>query len=340
MRSGIIAGGNWIVDHLKIVTEWPAQDSLATIIGESYGNGGSPYNVLKDLSLLGATFPRAGVGLIGDDAHGRSILADCQTHQIDTRQIRSISSAPTSYTDVITVQSSGRRTFFHHRGANAHLSADHFNFESVSAKLFHLGYLLLLDRLDTLSAEGQTEAALILTRARAAGLRTSADCVSEQGDRFLKIASPSLPHIDYFFANDYEAEKLTGISLRENGRLRSSAIREAGRKLLDAGVKTWVILHFTEGAYAISREAECWQGSVRVPASSIKGAAGAGDAFAAGVLYGLHEEWPISECLRLGVCAAASSLYHPSCSGSVRSLQGCWDLANSLGMHAPPHEKI
>ena len=62
MRSGIIAGGNWIVDHLKIIDAWPTQDALASILAESSGNGGSAYNVLKDLALLGAPFPLTGIG--------------------------------------------------------------------------------------------------------------------------------------------------------------------------------------------------------------------------------------------------------------------------------------
>jgi hypothetical protein len=32
MRSGILAGGNWIVDHLKIIDAWPTQDALASIL--------------------------------------------------------------------------------------------------------------------------------------------------------------------------------------------------------------------------------------------------------------------------------------------------------------------
>ena len=59
MRSGIIAGGNWIVDHVKLIDTWPPQDALATILSQSWGNGGSPYNVLKNLARLGASFPSA-----------------------------------------------------------------------------------------------------------------------------------------------------------------------------------------------------------------------------------------------------------------------------------------
>ena len=64
MRTGILAGGNWIVDHVKMINTWPAQDSLATIEAESASNGGAPYNVLKDLARLGAPFPLSAVGLV------------------------------------------------------------------------------------------------------------------------------------------------------------------------------------------------------------------------------------------------------------------------------------
>ncbi len=30
-RSGVLAAGNWIIDHVKVIDTWPAQDALATI---------------------------------------------------------------------------------------------------------------------------------------------------------------------------------------------------------------------------------------------------------------------------------------------------------------------
>jgi sugar/nucleoside kinase (ribokinase family) len=68
-----------------------------------------------------------------------------------------------------------------------------------------------------------------------------------------------------------------------------------------------------------------------MPATEIKGTAGAGDAFAAGALLGLHENWPMARCLELGVSAAATSLQDPTCSASIRSQSECLALANSLG---------
>jgi hypothetical protein len=48
-RKGILAAGNFIVDHVKIIDDYPQQDMLASIVSESQSNGGGPYNVLKDL---------------------------------------------------------------------------------------------------------------------------------------------------------------------------------------------------------------------------------------------------------------------------------------------------
>ena len=47
---------------------------------------------------------------------------------------------------------------------------------------------------------------------------------------------------------------------------------------------------------------------MRVPPGEIRSSNGAGDAFAAGVLLGLHEGLPVERCLVQGVCVAAVSL--------------------------------
>ena len=331
-RCGIMAGGNWIVDRVKLIDAWPPQDALASILGQSEGNGGSPYNILKDLSRLGAVFPRQAVGLVGDDADGRWIQEDCRRNGIDTSALRVTRDAPTSYTDVMTVADTGRRTFFHQRGANAHLGPQHFDFTAKQARMFHLGYLLLLDTLDQPGTDGRPQAAEVLARARSAGLRTSVDCVSEASDRFRSIVLPVLPDVDVLFANDFEAEKLSGICVGEQPAPGGVAVQAAARALLAAGVREWVVIHFPAAVVACGADGQVlWQPSVQVPATDINGAAGAGDAFAAGVLFGLHEEWPMQRALELGVCAAAASLHHPTCSESVGTVRDCLELGRRLG---------
>jgi len=332
MRSGIIAAGNWLIDHVKLIDAWPAQDGLVNIVAQSASNGGGPYNVLKALAKLGAPFPLTGIGLVGDDENGRTILADCRAHGIATDQLRPLPDVYTGYTDVMTVRATGRRTFFHNRGANARLAPEHCDFAGTTAKRFHLAYLLLLDALDAPDANGVPRAAEVLRRARAAGLQTSLDCVSENSDRFQSVVLPVLPEVDVLFVNDFEAEKLTGLTLGRGETLDRGQVEAAGRRLLAAGVRDWVVVHYPEGACAVGRDGTVQvQGSVRLPPAEIAGSVGAGDAFAAGVLHGLHEAWPMARCLELGVGAAAASLRHPSCSESIVPVAACLALGAQHG---------
>lgn len=331
-RHGIIAGGNWIVDHVKVIDAWPPQDALATILSESRSNGGSPYNILKDLARFGASFPLLGVGRVGDDADGRFILEDCREHRIETKHLRALPGLSTSYTDVMTVRAGGRRTFFHHCGANARLGPGDFDFAGTRAQHFHLGYALLLPGLDAFAADGRPGLAHVLGAARSAGLSTSLDCVSEHGERFHSVITPVLPEVDLLFANDFEAEKLTGLHLRHGTALDRGTVEMAARRLLALGVHQWTIIHFPEGACACAGSGEIhWQSSVKLPAGLIAGAAGAGDAFAAGVLFGWHEGWPMTRGLELGVCAAAASLRHPTCSEAVSLIDECLALGQQWG---------
>jgi sugar/nucleoside kinase (ribokinase family) len=331
-RRGVIAGGNWIVDHVKLIDGWPAQDALANIVGQSQGNGGGPYNVLKNLARLGASFPLTGIGRVGDDPDGRSILDDCAAHGIDATRLQVTPGVATSYTDVMTALDTRRRTFFHCRGANAVLAPDDFDFRGATAKYFYLGYILLLDTLDAPDSEGRPAAAGVLARARDAGLRTVIDFVSAASDRFSGTARPLLPLVDVLFVNDYEAEQLTGLSLGRGIALDREAVRTAARRLLEAGVRDCVCLHFPEGACIAAANGDLhWQPSVRFPDDAVAGTAGAGDAFATGMLYGLHEGWTLARSAELGVCAAAASLRHPTCSDAVVSADECLALGRAHG---------
>lgn len=329
-RTGILAAGNFIRDLTRIIDEYPALDTLANILGIESNNGGAPYNVLKDLSKMGAGFPLYAIGMIGKDVTGNEILEDCRHHGIDIHGIEITGDAGTSFTDVMLEKGTGRRTFFHYRGANALLSPAQFHFDNYQARLFHLGYLMLLDTLDSFDLDGRTLASRMLESARRAGLQVSADLVSVNTGNFRDIITPSLPFIDYLFMNELEAEKLSGVKILKNGILDLSLAAEAADRILTLGVNT-VVLHFPGGALARTLDQVYLQGSVRLPADRIAGTTGAGDAFAAGYLYGLHDNRDTGECLRIAVCVAASCLLHETCSGGILPLRECLALGDKFG---------
>jgi len=332
-RDGVIAAGNWIVDHIKIIDVYPVQDSLANIEKEYLNNGGSPFNLLKDLAFMGANFPLKGIGLTGNDADGNWIKEECIRQNIDISQILQTDSAHTSYTDVMTVKSNGRRTFFHQRGANALLDVTHFDFAASSEKIFHLGYILLLDKLDSTDNKGVIKAAKVLEKARRSGLKTSIDIVSEDSDRFKSIVMPILPYVDYLFINEFEAERSTGVSLNAEPP-QKEALQKAAQIFIESGVQDTVFIHFPKGVYALNKAGkEVIQGAVKFPPKQIVSTVGAGDAFASGVIFGLHEEWDFEQILKLGVCTAAASLEDVSCSGGVKNYMQCLELGEKYSYH-------
>jgi sugar/nucleoside kinase (ribokinase family) len=331
-RRGLLAGGNWIIDQVKMIDVYPQPEQLGNIRSQSQGTGGAPYNVLIDLAKSGAPFPLLAAGMVGQDALGEQILEDCRAHDIDIRSLSRTHKAPTSFTDVMTEQGHGRRTFFHARGANALWRGADLDFSRTRARIFHLGYLLLLDALDEPDSKFGTKAARLLAEAQAAGIKTSVDVVSEDSDRFAKIVNPALRHVDYCILNEIEAGKTTGFKLRSpEGSLDTVALRHAAGALLQQGVRELVVIHFPEGAFTRTRKGEdFWQSSLKLPANYISGTAGAGDAFCSGVLFGLHEGWDLQKCLLTGVCIAAASLADPTCTHGVKSLSNSLALAKKF----------
>src|SRR5260221_8255749 len=87
-RRGLLAGGNWIMDQVKMIDVYPQRDQLANIRSQTrQGTGGAPYNVLIDLAHLGVNFPLLAAGLVGKDALGAAILKDCRQRKIDVRYL-------------------------------------------------------------------------------------------------------------------------------------------------------------------------------------------------------------------------------------------------------------
>ncbi len=333
MRNGILIGGNWIIDQVKLIDTYPQEEKLVNILAEFSSNGGSAYNILKDLCKMQVDFPLEGIGLVGEDERGDTILKECKQMGVDIRQLKRTAAADTSYTDVMSVQSTGRRTFFHNRGANALLVETCFDFSISQAKIFHLGYLLLLDKLDTIGNDGLTGAAHVFKKAKAAGFITSADIVSENTARFKEIIPFSLPFVDYLFINEFEAKMLTGVeTCKQTGEVSMEGCSAAAAQILEMGVNHWVVLHFPKGVIAVSKTGETlFQPSLNLASQKIVGAVGAGDAFAAGVLTGIHDGWSMKRSLELGVCAAGSSLFGATSSDSILPREECLHLVQQYG---------
>jgi sugar/nucleoside kinase (ribokinase family) len=304
-RLGITCAGTWIVDRVKTIDSFPAEDHLATILAETRGGGGGAHNVVIDLALMEAPFPLRAQGVVGTDEDGKWLIQEAYKAGIDVGGLRTTKEAQTSYTDVMVVKSTGRRTFFHNRGANRLLEDD--DLDPGNSRIFHLANLTLLDRIDF-------SAARTLQRLRASGVKTSVDVADADKARFAEILLPALEHIDYLILNEHEAGNAADIPIRKaDGSFDKDALAAAARKLRRDNL---VVVHMPEGAFAASAEGETWLPSKKP--EKIVSALGAGDALCAGVLYGLHEGWPILQALDLGHLAASACLAHETTTGGLR----------------------
>ena len=322
MKRGIVATGNWIVDRVKMIDRWPNEGELCNILGQQASGGGGACNVLFDLAAMACGIPLHASGVVGRDSDGEFLLEQIRANGIDDRHMIASETAATSYTDVMTVRGSGRRTFFHNRGANAELDAESIAPIDVPARLFYLGYLLLLDGLDEKDPEHGTVAAGVLKRMRAKGYRTVVDIVSEDSAKFKHIVVPALQHIDYLIINEVEAGACEGRTIRRDDEsIDVDALKSCVQALMEEGVQELVVVHLPEGAVALDRDGTLHtRPSCRIEPEEIVGSVGAGDAFCAGMLYAIHEGLPVPHALDIGAASAWFNLHSATASDGAPTL--------------------
>ncbi len=151
-------------------------------------------------------------------------------------------------------------------------------------------------------------------------------------ERLAAITVPCLPYLDMLVINDAEAGATAGITTVQDGRADAAACEQAAKAIMERSTADLVIVHFPMGAVAATRAGEVLRKpSVRVPQEAIRSSNGAGDAFASGILLGVHEGWPLADSLALANAAAAASLRSLTTTGSVEGWRECLALAEKWG---------
>ena len=322
MRKGICCAGNMIVDTTYPIETWPRQNELTHITeGIRSTAGGAVCNTLIDLARLDPNLPLMASGMAGHDPEGDFLLDTLGKYEnIDLSMVKR--SGRTSFTIVMSNNQTKERTFFQHAGAAACYGEEQIDWENLNVDLLHVGYILLLPYLDQEDPQFGTKMARLLCRAQKQGIKTSIDVVSETGDRFRRLVPPALKYTDYCTINELEAQQITGICLREeSGRLHRENLRPALLRLKEMGVSMWAVIHCPELGCGLDETGTYYEvPSLKLPRGYIQGTVGAGDAFCAGILYGVEKGMGMEESLKLAACVAAASLSQPGASEGVGTL--------------------
>lgn len=342
-RTGVLCAGSIVVDVGKVISAYPPLDHITTIEEVARSTGGPGLNLAVNLRMLEAAFPVAMLGAVGDDQHAAFVLAECARLGIDTAGVVTLPDVATSFTDAMIERVGGRRTFFHHIGANALFDGAVAPVETSRARILHVGAPGLHPRMDAPSAGGGNGWSALLQRARTAGLWTNLELVSLAADRLTAVALPCLPQLDSMIVNELEAGALTGIDAPEpaaDGPVDWAALTAMAHGLIGLGVARVAVVHVPAGCVAADAAGRTFRhGSVRLRPAQVRNTVGAGDAFAAGVVLGLHDGRSVPECLRLGVAVAAACVQGRATSDGIGSATACLAAAERAGFRPAPADE-
>ncbi|MEM8748874.1 MAG: carbohydrate kinase family protein [Pseudomonadota bacterium] len=331
-RQGIVTGGTWCADHNKLVESWPHEEGLVKIISDEIRGGGSACNLAIDVKRLDPAFPVSTIGLLGDDGDGQLLLQQAQAEGLETSALAVAEDGRTTFTDAFTAQDTTRRTHLFHAGVGAVLNPDHFDLSTSSARILHLGLPGIHDQMDAAWKGDANGWVTVLKKAQTAGLKTNLELCSLAPDALRALVVPCLDHLNYLIVNDYEIAAVAGEPVAIGQEISVDACAIHARALLQSAGLEIVIVHFPKGAVAVSQTGQqIFRPSVDMPAQDIVGTNGAGDAFAAGALYGLHEGWSLEETLQLAHASAATSMRHIGTTDALMGWADCLRLANGYG---------
>jgi sugar/nucleoside kinase (ribokinase family) len=297
MKPDVVCLGILVADVIaRLVDALPPAGSLRPVQSISLRGGGCALNTATALTRLGR---RAAVaGKIGTDTFGAFLTDLLDERGIERRGLLRDPVVPTSAT-VVLVTDDGERTFLHFAGANAQLCATELDLDLVcSGRVLHIAGALVMDSLD-----GDPLAA-VLAEAKRRGVTTSLDTVWDPTGRWARLL-PCLPYVDIFVPSISEAREISGESEPEAivRSLRHAGAHEVVLKLGDAG---------------------CYVGDsgyVEPVMVSTVDSTGAGDAFVAGLLFGLLEEWTLERSARLANATGALATTAVGATEGLRSLE-------------------
>ena len=302
-KNGIAVAGSILVDKIYTISAYPNSGELTQIRSITQAVGGLVPNNGIGLKKLCPDLNVFAIGTVGSDELGAYVLGELQRNGVDTSGVRVADGETTSFTDVMSVDG-GQRTFFTYPGGSAAFGYDDIDWESLSCKMLHLGYFLLLEKVD--GGDGLR----ILKEAKSRGIKTSIDLVSENSDRY-KCVLPCLPYVDNLIINELEAGKLCNVEATDE------KLPELAKKLLDMGVRNRVIIHTPALCICADVSGYTMLSSYQLPDGFIKGTTGAGDAFCSGALIAIEQGKSNQEILEYAQTAAIAALRSPDATSGL-----------------------
>jgi sugar/nucleoside kinase (ribokinase family) len=265
------------VDHLIVVSAYPAFDTKTRLREHVQAAGGQTASAMVGLQRLGLRTAYA--GRFGSDAEGQFGFAALKAEGVNMQFAEMIEGARNQLAFIIIDARSGERTIIWERDERLAYSV-----EDAPVEIAARGRVLHMDAHDPLAC------ARLARAARAAGTIVSADI-----DNIYEGLPELLPLVDVLISSKEFPRRLTGIADERASLVELKA--RYGSSIVGMTLGERGALLYTGGAF------------LDAPAYDVPGGCrdttGAGDAFHAGFLYGLLNGAEIEASLQLANATAA-----------------------------------
>ena len=303
----VIGVGALNVDRIYAVPKF-VRDGAQIVLASSVAAGGSSANTVYALGKLGL---KCGfVGVIGDDPDGRLITQSFAEVGVDGARIVTKQDRPTGRV-LCLADGKGNRAMYVEAGASELLTHEDVDVSYLaSARLVHLS---------SFAGDMPSVVQMGLSRELPPETRVTLSLDALYARRGLAILGGLIGRCDVLFANQEEVE-----------RVAVAPLREAVKACLETGCRA-VVVTFGKGlrperwktilpaprggtggdagsvsvaAYVVTRDGEWTVPALGTHRTEALVTLGAGDAFAAGFLWGLLSGWELARCAALGHTAA------------------------------------
>lgn len=309
----IVGCASW--DTLLPVDRYPPEGEYCIATAEIELPGGTSTNAAMTLARLGV--PPRFVGMVGSDWRGERLRAGLAGAGVvcDTLAVRQGQDSDRS---VIPISPSGGRTIFWIKGA-AIQRGDALDLPLIfSHRIVYLDIVdldLWRDVLDAHERGGATGE----HRPRCVGQAVYVAGVLPPEDALALIARH-----DVFIGGEWEWHLMAGTTIR------ADLIARLERLVQAATLATAVVTHGAEGCTVVTRGR-----TFTAPAAAVAvvDTTGAGDAFAAGFIYGLDAGWEPERCARFANAVGGLATRAFGSQASLPTRDEAWHLA-----FGPPSE--
>ncbi len=301
---GIISGKNYVVvfgdlniDLLLRVDFIPTADIAVAAKELRIDHGGVAGNLSVALSRLG--IKARVIGAVGRDVFGSEIISRLKADGVDTRYVKIIEKVPTGIMVVLIVPS-GMRTIIGFRGANAYVSLGDEELRYALQEAIHVhisGYT-------GLNADNGGFMLKLARVSKDLGMSVSIDLEGIAIHR-KDLVDKLRGFVDYVMLNGDELKYLSGCEEIEEGLNKLDSILKPKVIFLKLGPRGSVVFYRSK--------------TTKVDPFKVKAidSTGAGDAFNAGVIYGLLRGLDPIDAARIGnamgayACLGSGARYLP-----------------------------